>query len=98
MHDKVDLAPLGLDIVEDGVDAVEIGDVAVSGEEGIEFLGERLDTLLQRVALPGQSNLCALIAASLRDAPSDGAIVGDTHDDAALACHKAGTLNHIETL
>ena len=98
MHDEVDLAPMCLDIGEDGVDAFEIGHVAIAGEEGVQFLGERLDTLLQRIALPGQRDLGALVATGLCDPPGDGAIVGDTHDDAALACHEAGTLNHIGTL
>jgi len=95
MNDEVDLAPLFFEIVEDGVDTFEIGDVAVAGHEGVQFLGEGFDTLAQGITLPRQCDVRARVTAGLSDTPCDGTVVCDAHDDAALACHEAGTLNHV---
>ena len=94
MHDEVDLAPVLFQPGKNRIDRLEIGHIAVTGHEGAQFLRQRLDTLLQRVALPGQRNFRARVGTGLGDAPSDGTIIGDTHDEAAFASHEAGCLSH----
>ena len=74
---------------EDRVDRRGIGDVAMADDEPADLLRERLDPLLQRVALIGERELGALRMAGLRDAPGDRPVVGDAHDQAALAPHEA---------
>jgi hypothetical protein len=94
MHDEVDLAPLLLDCGEHRVDGSRIGDVAVAEQGGAEFGGERLDALLQRLALPGQTDLGSSVAAGPRDAIGDRSVIGETEDDAPLALHQPGIVNH----
>ncbi len=77
------------DIGEDGVHGRRIGDVAMSGDMRLQLGGERLDALLQRVALVGQRELGAGLAGRRGDAPGERAVVGDAHDQAALAAHHA---------
>ena len=55
--------------------------------------GQRLDPLLQRIALIGECKLGALRPAGLGDAPGNRAVVGDPHDQAALAAHKTGRVH-----
>jgi hypothetical protein len=56
--------------------------------EAAELGRERLDPLLQRVALIGQCDLGAGRARRLRNAPGDRAIIGDAENDPALALHQ----------
>ena len=53
-----------------------------------ELLGERLDALLQGVALIGQSDGGALRLARLGDTPGNRAVVGHPQDHATLALHQ----------
>ncbi|MNY22087.1 hypothetical protein D3C86_1556740 [compost metagenome] len=94
MHDEVDLAPVLFQPGKNRIDRLEIGHVTVPGHEGAKFLRQRLDALLQCVALPGECDFRACVCASLGNAPSDGTIIGDTHDEAAFASHKTGCLSH----
>ena len=55
-----------------------------------DLLRERLDPLLQRIALIGEGELGAVRVRGLGDAPGDRAVVGDAHDQAALAAHETG--------
>ena len=56
---------------------------------GADAFGERAHALFQRFALIGEGELGARVMGGLGDAPGDGAIVGDAHDQAALACQNA---------
>ena len=49
---------------------------------------QRLDALLERVALIGEGQRRALRGGRLGDAPGDRAVVGDAHDQPALALHQ----------
>ena len=53
-----------------------------------DLLGQRLDPLLQRVALVGEGEVGAVVAAGPRDAPGDRAVVGHAHDQPAFAAHQ----------
>ena len=61
-----------------------IGDVAMADDVPADLLRERLDPLLQRVALIGERQFGALRMAGLGDAPGNRPVVGDAHDEAAL--------------
>ncbi len=60
-----------------------------------EFRGQRLDALLQGIALIGERQLGALRGAGLGDAPGDRAVVGDAENQALLAGHQALTNRHM---
>ena len=59
-----------------------------------DLLRQRLDPLLQRIALIGESKLGAVLVAGLRNAPGDRAVVGDAHDQAALAAQETRGFRH----
>jgi hypothetical protein len=54
-----------------------IGDIAMPEQEAVKFLGQRLDPLLQGVALPGQGDFRTSRVARLGNAPGDRTVVGD---------------------
>ena len=54
------------------------------------LLGERLDPLLERVALVGEGEFGAVRARRLGDAPGDRAVVREPHDQAALSAQETG--------
>ena len=62
----------------------------MADDGGVELCGQRLDPLLQRVALIGEGELGALRVRGPGDAPGDRAVVGDAHDQAALARQERG--------
>ena len=71
-----------------------LGHVAVADHDAADLLGQRLDPLLQRVALIGEGELRAVPAAGLGDAPGERAMVRDPHDQAAFAAHEARDFRH----
>ncbi len=95
MDEEVELAPFLLQPGEDGVDAGHIRHVAMAGDKRADLGGQRLDALLQRVALVGQRDLGALLRNGLGDAPRDRTIVGHAKDQAFLAGHQALTNRHM---
>ena len=70
---------------EHRVDGRRLRDVTVADDLRIEVPGEGLDPLLQSVALIGEGEVGALTVGGLGDAPGDRPVVGDPHDQAALA-------------
>ena len=89
MDEEVDGPEAVPDGVEGRVDGVELLDVAGHHEVGAERLGQRLDALAERLALVGEGEFGALGRQRLGDAPGDRVVVGDPHDEAALAAHQA---------
>src|ERR1700676_2227191 len=55
----------------------------------MERLRQRLDAFAERLALIGEGELGAMRCEHLGDAPSDRVIVGDAHNQAALALHQS---------
>ena len=51
---------------------------------------QRLHPLAERLALVGEGELGAVLVRALGDAPGDGLVVRDPHDQAALAAHQSG--------
>ena len=97
MNQKIHLAPFFLDGRKAGIHGGIVGDV---GREHEGLLSEAFDqwpdALFQRFALIGKSQLRALRSKLLGNAPGNRILVGDTHDEAALALHQiAGRENSI---
>jgi hypothetical protein len=90
VDDEVELAPELLFGVEHRIDGRRIGDVAMADDMAAEFRRQRLDALLQRIALIGEGEFGALRLARLGNAPGDGTVVGDAQNDAALALEQIG--------
>ena len=90
MDEEVDLAPELADLVEGRVDRGLAADVAIAGDHGADLGGQRLDALPERLTLIGEGDLAALGMNGLGDSPGDGTVVGNAHDDAALARHQSG--------
>ncbi len=90
MDEEVELPPLLLDRREDGVHRGEIFDVAREQDVRADAFGERLHALPQRLALIGEGELRPLVGERLGDSPSDRMIIGDAHDQSALALHESG--------
>ncbi len=88
MDDEVDLAPLLFEHVEHGIDGRGVRDIAMAEQQRADLSCQRLDPLLQRVALKGQRDLRARRMAGFRDAPGDGAIIGHSKHHPALALHQ----------
>ena len=89
MHEEVDRAPGRLHRGETASMVAGSVDVAMADDEPPTSCGQRLDALLERVALIGEGKLGAVTMAGFGDAPGQRALVGDPHDQAALAAHEA---------
>jgi hypothetical protein len=59
-------------------------------DEPADFRGQRLDALLERIALVGEGELGALCVRRLGDTPGDRAVVRDSQDQAALSAQETG--------
>ncbi len=94
VHDEIERTPGLLDGREDGIEGRGFRYVTMADDETLHFGGERLDPLLERVTLVGEGELRPGGAACLGDSPCDRAIVGDTHDEAALAAHETVGIRH----
>ena len=88
VHDEVDLAPLLLQAGEQPVEALLALDVGLLDDLRAQLLDHRQHALAEGRALVGEGHLGAGGVQRLRDAPGDRAIVGDAHDQAALALHQ----------
>ena len=88
VHHEVERAPGLLRGREHGVDGRRIGHVAMAEHLRADLLRQRLDALLQRIALVGEGNVGALGAAGPGDAPGQRPVVGDPQDQTALAAHE----------
>ena len=98
MDEEIELAPVLGDVVEDRIERCRIGHVAMAGDMRVEFRSQRLDALLERLALIGQRDLGAMVDAGLGDAIGDRPIVGDAQDKPALAGHNALSTRHVSAL
>ena len=87
MDDEVEVAPRFLDASKDAVDAVEVEDVGGFDDLRAERLGERQRAAAEGAVLIGEGELRALAGEDAGDAPGDRSLVGDAHDEAALAGH-----------
>ena len=94
MDDEVERPPFLPQCVEDRIDRAAVRDIAGENELGTDLGGERLDTLFEGVALIGEGERGAVRGGALGDAPGDGPVVGDAHDQAPLAAHQLPMFGH----
>ena len=88
MDQEIERAPLLADGRERGVDRCGLLDVARQHQRGADRLGERLDAASERLALVGEGERRAMGGKRPGDAPGDRVVVGDPHDQPALALHQ----------
>ena len=86
MANEVDLFPV--EFFEHIGDIVLLSDIAFDEWRVAELSGEGLDAFFEGLALVRDSELSASLVACLSDAPSDRALIGESHNDAALAFEK----------
>jgi len=89
VHHEVEGAPRLLHRCEGGIEAGIVGHLARHYQVGAERFGQRLYPLQQRLALIGEGHLRPGVMHGLGDAPGDRSVIGDPHDQAALAGHQA---------
>jgi len=94
VHQEIETAPGRLHLGKGRIDGGGLGDVAIADHDAADLLRQRLDALPQRLALIGESDFSAMAAAGLGDAPAERAVVGDPHDQPALAAHEARVVRH----
>ncbi len=89
MNEKIERAPAAAKLGKYGVDRLYVLAVARLDEVGADRRRERLHAFAESIALIGEGELCAVGGKRLGDAPRNGVIVGDPHDQAALAVHQS---------
>ena len=89
VYEKIEPVPFARELRECSVDRALLRDVAIDDRGGFERLDQGRDTLPERLALVGESKLRAGNVQRLCDAPGDGAVVRDPHDEPALASHQS---------
>ena len=92
-HDEA--APFAFQKLEGAVDLAVDRHIEWQCERA-HLCSERQHTLLQLVVGVRDGELCALTVHRLRDAPGDGPVVGNAHDEAALAGHDRAGLCKVE--
>src|SRR5262249_60319607 len=85
MDQKIDAAPSGLYGSEGGIDRIGFRYVAVADDNTADFLGQRFDTLFQRIALICERKIGAMYAACYVYPPGKRPVGGDPHQLAAVA-------------
>ena len=85
---KSRLSQLLVQSIESRIDGGDVLDVAGQDEIGAERLRQRRHALAERLALIGEGEFRAVLAQGLGDAPGNGMVVGDAHDEAALSLHQ----------
>ena len=96
MDHEVQAAPFLFDLGEYVVHGRQIENVAGLDDLGADRLGQRQGAAAESTILIGERKLGALTSQSAGNAPGDRAIVGDAHDQAALAGHQRPWFGYIE--
>ena len=87
VHDEIQRAPGLLQRRKQRVDRRLVAHVAGQNDVAAQLPGQRLHPFPQRVALVGKGQFRAGIRTGLGDAPGDGFIVCQPHDETAFASH-----------
>src|SRR5205814_2228529 len=82
---EIAMSPFLLQRGEHGIDAGNVLDVAWRHPIDAERLRQRLDPLAERLALVGEGEIGALRVKRFGNTPGDRMIIGDAHDQPALA-------------
>jgi hypothetical protein len=89
VDEEIDRRPAPAKRCERRVEFRHVADVAIDQQVGADAFGERPHALLECLAEIAERQLGALVGQRLRNAPRQRAIVGDAHDEAALARHQS---------
>ena len=89
MDHEIELAPNLPEPLEHRLQRAFRANVALHQFADAELFGQGCDALEEGVPLVGQSQFRAFCVNGLRNTPSDRMIVGNAHDQAALATHQA---------
>src|SRR5258708_7469277 len=85
VDDEVERAPFALERGEHGRERTLTGYVAVQDGSRLKRLDEWYDAFFEHFTLVGKRKFRSGSMQAFRHAPGDGAVVGDTHDKAALS-------------
>ena len=88
MHDEVDLAPALLYRLEERVDAGLVRHVAFDNEVRAQLRGKRIDPFFERLTLIGKRQFRPGPGQCLGDAPGNGLVIGEPHDQPTFSCHQ----------
>src|ERR1051326_6155478 len=88
VHQEIQLLPAAGHLGEHQVDGAQVLDVARQDQARAERFRERPHALAERVALVGEGQDGALAGQSFGNSPGDRVVVGDPHDQPALALHQ----------
>jgi hypothetical protein len=88
MDEKVERAPLLRDRGKRSIDRRRLLDIARQQQRSAHGFRQRPHAAAERLALIGKSKRCALSSERAGNAPSDRVIVGNAHDQPALALHQ----------
>ena len=90
VDDEVERAPFLFQRREQVVHRLHVAHVARNDQRRAELLGQRHDALLERIALIREGELRTRARQRPGDAPRDRLVVGQPHDEPALARHQPG--------
>ena len=79
MHYKIKLAPIALQLFENGVQAGVVGDIAWHNF-GIDALRQRAHAAFKGLALIGEGQFSAGIGTCFGNAPGNRALIGNAHN------------------
>jgi hypothetical protein len=85
---KVQVAPHLFDGGEGGIHRGDILDITGQNQLGTNAFGQRQDAFAKRLALIGEGHLRPVPVQHRGNAPGDGVLVRDAHDEAALSGHE----------
>ena len=85
MDDEIDRGPTRAQLVKRGIKRGVVGDIDIDHEVRPYTLRQRFETLPKGLALIGERQFRTGFGHRLGNAPSDGAFVRDTHDQAAFS-------------
>ena len=89
VHQEIKPAPFLADRLKHLVDGCAVFDIAGQHQLGTKCLRERPHPLAECLALIGEAERRAMCCQTSRDAPGDRVVVGDPHDQPALALHQS---------
>jgi hypothetical protein len=94
MDEEVEGAPYGLHFRENSIDCGGVCHIAMPDHDAAKLLRQRLDALLQRIALIRECDFSAVTATGFGNTPCQRSLVGNPDDQAALAAHEARDFWH----
>ena len=89
VDEEIERIPFAPELGKGCIERPLFGDIAIDDRRRIERRDQRNNALLEGLALIGEREFCAGLMQRRRDAPGNGAIVRDAHDEAPFAFHEA---------